>query len=71
LNFDPNTEHLVGNGFSRRRRVGVLVTTWKNIGLGIMFMPERQQAGIIFLIWSVIFVWGEWLAVDSISEAKK
>jgi hypothetical protein len=34
-------------------------TTWRNCGLGIMVCPPLSQAGIIFLIWSVVILWGE------------
>ncbi len=31
--------------------------TWRNCGLGLMILPEIGQAGIIFLFWSIVFIW--------------
>ncbi len=36
-------------------------TTWRNCGLGLMICPPLQQAGILFFIWSIVFIWGDWI----------
>lgn len=33
-------------------------TTWRNCGLGFMVCPPLKQAGIIFIIWSIVLIWG-------------